>query len=672
MANRSLAKYMSGTSLEWRTLRLYFFALMVLIAVAFLSVRRITKDLLYSAPNSEGRQRADLTLARIHFLNFERGYQNLKVDASAPQRLREEVEHLTWLGSVVSPDAMQVQRNWNSDVIALPDETLRIRQKAYSAPRNQDESEIVLRLKEDQLKHWETLQEASQSVEPVTSDRRDASTSRPQHVALKADFNPVYRASESQKNNRYYYYQPVYWGTNCLQCHDPRPDHVAATAMSPYFVAQIPPSKVDGSKKSGHDHHAGNSDKTSSVVSSDSMVDPAAMPFFVIRIDSPNAALRDKLNKMDAILLATAFLIIAIAAVSLLVIVRYVIIKPLGHLRRVSEAITAGDLAVRANLHSGGEFEELAESFNKMLQNLVDTQQEIRGVNKNLDQKVDELAQLNMRLYEMNRVKSEFLATMTHELRTPLNSIMGFSDLLESNDSLTERQRRYAKNIRTSGRTLLDMINNVLDVAKLEAGRMDVRVSEMRFEPFIQALCDELRMQGDKKNIDIDCHIEGELPTLHQDVGKIRQIVTNLLSNAIKFTPEGGRINVHVKKSADGRLLVVEVSDTGVGIPEADREIIFEKFRQGSLNQGKDNLTREYAGTGLGLSIVRELCKLLGGEVSVESDVGKGSTFRVVLPFDCTPAAKATAHGELDDMARPRLNELLPVTHGSNLADGAN
>src|SRR5262249_31919769 len=149
------------------------------------------------------------------------------------------------------------------------------------------------------------------------------------------------------------------------------------------------------------------------------------MPFFVIRVDSPYAAVRDKLNQLDAILLATAILILAVAAGSLLIIVRYVIIKPLGHLRRVSEAITAGDLAVRANLHSGGEFEELAESFNKMLQNLVDTQQEIRGVNKNLDQKVDELAQLNMRLYEMNRVKSEFLATMTHELRTPLNSIMG-------------------------------------------------------------------------------------------------------------------------------------------------------------------------------------------------------------------------------------------------------
>ncbi len=672
MPNRSLAKYLSGTSLEWRTLRLYFISLVVLIAVAFWSVRRITKDLLYSAPNSEGRQRADLSLARIHFLQSKEGYEDLGKDPSVPQRTRELLGHLTGLSDWVSPETMQVQRNWKWEVIALSEDDKRI--KKYKTPQNESEFEIVSRLKEDLQKQWEVLREEDQNTEPdnVASERRSADPTAPQTVVLKPDFNPVFRASESEKSKDYRYYQPVYWGTKCLLCH---PAHTSAAASTSSNLIVSAPSPSSATKTSTPTSKSGgppSSDKASGSVAADTMVDPSAMPFVVIRISSDYKALRDKLNKMDAILLATAFLIIAIAAVSLLVIVRYVIIKPLGHLRRVSEAITAGDLAVRANLHSGGEFEELAESFNKMLQNLVDTQQEIRGINKNLDQKVDELAQLNMRLYEMNRVKSEFLANMTHELRTPLNSIMGFSDLLESNDSLTERQRRYAKNIRVSGRTLLDMINNVLDVAKLEAGRMDVRVSEMRFEPFIQALCDELRVQGDKKNIDIDCRIEGELPTLHQDVGKVRQIVTNLLSNAIKFTPEGGRINVDVKRSADDRLLVVEVSDTGVGIPEADREVIFEKFRQGSLNQGKDNLTREYAGTGLGLSIVRELCKLLGGEVSVESDVGKGSTFRVVLPFDCTPAAKATAHGELDEMARPRIGELLPVAHGSNLTNEQN
>lgn len=672
MPNRSLAKYLSGTSLEWRTLRLYFISLVVLIAVAFWSVRRITKDLLYSAPNSEGRQRVDLTLARIHILHLKRGYDDLKVEASVPQRTREEVGHLTDFAKQLGPDAMQFQRNWKSDVIVLPDQKFGVRQAPYNVPRTESETNIVLRLKEDLQRQFASLREVESSSDEAPSQSANHNSGRLESVVLRADFTPVYKAAESEKSNNYYYYQPVYWGTNCVQCHLSLNGTELGTQAAP--VVPISPPQTNGIEKGRPENKTGQpaTEKRPETMPQDTMVDPTAMPFFVIRVDSPYAAVRDKLNKMDAILLATAFLIIAIAAVSLLVIVRYVIIKPLGHLRRVSEAITAGDLAVRANLHSGGEFEELAESFNKMLQNLVDTQQEIRGINKNLDQKVDELAQLNMRLYEMNRVKSEFLANMTHELRTPLNSIMGFSDLLESNDSLTERQRRYAKNIRVSGRTLLDMINNVLDVAKLEAGRMDVRVSEMRFEPFIQALCDELRVQGDKKNIDIDCRIEGELPTLHQDVGKVRQIVTNLLSNAIKFTPEGGRINVDVKRSADDRLLVVEVSDTGVGIPEADREVIFEKFRQGSLNQGKDNLTREYAGTGLGLSIVRELCKLLGGEVSVESDVGKGSTFRVVLPFDCTPAAKATAHGELDELARPRIGELLPVAHGSNLTNEQN
>lgn len=650
MAKRSLAKYLSGTSLEWRTLRLYFLSLVVLIAVAFWSVRRITKDLLYSAPNSEGRQRADLALNRIHFLHWKRGYEDLKDDKSVSPNTRDKLEHLNTYSEWINPDAMQVHRNWESQVIALAGEKHYERQKGYDAPRSDKELALVLRLKSDLLRHWTVLRDrAEANGDPPL----DLGENVPSAVRLGPDFSPVFGASESEKNNRYTYYQPVYWGASCIRnCHSNRPGFSELAS-----IATFPVSRQITKEPSSPATPLPPNTKI------DTMLDPEAMPFFVIRIDSPYAMVRDKLNRMDAILLATAFLIIATAAVSLLVIVRYVIIKPLGHLRKVSEAITAGDLAVRANLHSGGEFEELAESFNKMLQNLVDTQQQLRGVNSSLDQKVDELAQLNMRLYEMNRVKSDFLATMTHELRTPLNSIMGFSDLLESNDSLTERQRRYAKIIRTSGRTLLDMINDVLDVAKLEAGRMDVRVSEMKFETFIQALCDEMRMQGDKKNIDIDVHIHGELPILHQDVGKIRQIVTNLLSNAIKFTPEGGRITVDVKRGPDGRLLVVEVSDTGVGIPEADREVIFEKFRQGSLNQGKDNLTREYAGTGLGLSIVRELCKLLGGEVSVESEVGKGSTFRVVLPFDYAPSTRTpgTMNGELDEMSRPRLGDLLPM-----------
>ena len=162
------------------------------------------------------------------------------------------------------------------------------------------------------------------------------------------------------------------------------------------------------------------------------------------------------------------------------VIVRYVIVKPLRHLRDVSDSVSRGNIALRAEIHTGDEFEELAVAFNRMLRDLVTAQEELRQVNANLDGKVDELAQANMRLYEMNRVKSDFLATMSHELRTPLNSILGFSEVLDSINALDEKQKRYVQNIQKSGRTLLEMINDILDLAKMESGKMDIRLSDFR------------------------------------------------------------------------------------------------------------------------------------------------------------------------------------------------
>jgi signal transduction histidine kinase len=165
----------------------------------------------------------------------------------------------------------------------------------------------------------------------------------------------------------------------------------------------------------------------------------------------------------------------------------------------------------------------------------------------------------------------------------------------------------------------------------MEAGKMDIRLSEFHIDAIINAQCDLVHSLAEQKHIDLRAEIEEELPPLFQDQSKVQQILTNLLSNAIKYTPEGGRITVGAKGDGRGNI-ELWVADTGVGIAEHDREIIFEKFRQAGP-MGKDNLTREFTGTGLGLSIVKELCRLLGGEISVESDLGKGSTFRVVLPW---------------------------------------
>ena len=359
----------------------------------------------------------------------------------------------------------------------------------------------------------------------------------------------------------------------------------------------------------------------------------------------------DKLQKATAgnlaILMVTAIITVFFAMLAAWAIVRYVIVKPLAHLRDVSDRISRGDIDLRADLHTGDEFERLADAFNRMLRQLASSQGELKSVNDNLNVKVDELAQLNMRLYEMNRLKSDFLATMSHELRTPLNAIIGFSDVLESIASLDEKQKRYVRNIQTSGKVLLEMINDILDLAKIESGKMEVRLSDFRIEPVVTAQCDMARPLTERKNIDLEIEIEPDLPDLFQDQAKVQQILNNLLSNAIKFTPEGGRIVVSAQQSERGEL-VLKVADTGVGIAEEDQVAIFEKFRQGkTVLKGGDAMTREYSGTGLGLSIVKELCKLLGGEISLESEFGKGSTFTIRLPW-------TRADG-------PRLDSALPA-----------
>jgi signal transduction histidine kinase len=291
----------------------------------------------------------------------------------------------------------------------------------------------------------------------------------------------------------------------------------------------------------------------------------------------------------------------------------------------------------RAEIHTADEFEELGVAFNRMLRGLVDSQEDLRKANHSLDDKVDELAQANLHLYEMNRLKSDFLATMSHELRTPLNSIIGFSDVLGSIESLDDRQKRYVQNIRSSGRMLLEMINDILDLAKIEAGKMEVKPTACRMEAIVSAQCDMVRPLADRKRIDLSYSIDPGVDELEQDPAKVQQILANLLSNAVKFTPDGGRIEVHARP-ADGRPgfgpdVFVDVVDTGVGIAEEEQLAIFEKFRQGRVFQaGDDAMTREFSGTGLGLSITRELCRLLGGDVSVESRLGQGSRFTVRLP----------------------------------------
>ncbi len=347
----------------------------------------------------------------------------------------------------------------------------------------------------------------------------------------------------------------------------------------------------------------------------------------------PTGEMNREIQTNRGFLITTAVFIAVVAMFFSWIIVRYIIVKPVKHLKDVSDAVSAGNIDVRADIQTRDEFEELCHAFNRMLRNLVAMQEELRGLNRQLDKKVDELAQANMALFEMNRLKSDFLATMSHELRTPLNSIIGFSEILSGNDSLTEKERRYATNIQSSGKMLLGLINDILDLAKIESGKMELHLEEFSVRDVVEGLLTMARPIAEKKLIDLIVDIDEDVPVVFQDAGKLQQILYNLLSNAIKFTPEGGRVTVSAE--ATERDLVLAVADTGVGIAPEDRERIFEKFRQGAggFVGGETTLTRQYSGTGLGLSIVRELCRMLGGEITLASELGKGSAFTVQLPL---------------------------------------
>jgi len=455
------------------------------------------------------------------------------------------------------------------------------------------------------------------------------------------DIEAAFEDPESQKNlgqekpggdkSIYTYYQPVFVKKECISCH-------SKPIMDVYWK----------------DLEVG---------------DLLAM----YKIDMDTKDTRDFQAQNRSLLITLGVVTVFLAMAALYVIVRYVIVKPLAHLRDVSDAVRRGDIEQRAVIHTGDEFEELGAAFNRMLRQLLRQQDELRSVNDELDGKIDELAQVNMRLFEMNQVKSDFLATVSHELRTPLNSILGFSDLLAKGRSLDERQRRYAANIERSGRQLLDMINDILDLAKIESGRMEVRPTEFDIGVIVLTQCDLARPLSERKHIELDCEIAPGLEPIRQDQGKIEQILNNLLSNAIKFTPDGGRIHVSARRDRRGDLRLT-VADTGVGISETEQVAVFEKFRQGSnVLAGGNAMTREYSGSGLGLSIVRELCRLLGGDVTLESELGKGSEFTVILPWSVAEQNRIESPlaDELKQLAKARTDSPLASAASAHASDGA-
>jgi len=270
--------------------------------------------------------------------------------------------------------------------------------------------------------------------------------------------------------------------------------------------------------------------------------------------------------------------------------------------------------------------EQTAFAANRKLQM---TNLQLRQQNEELDQQRLQIETQNQALLKASRLKSEFIATISHELRTPMNAIMGFSQLLlrQYPDPLSEQQLDMVKRIFDNSRNLLGMVNEVLDFSKIEANRLELHPETFQLSALVLSTVQELKALALDKNLTLTADIPDPIQTLQltNDPDCLRRILVNLISNAIKFTEAGG-VTLSLKQSS-AEQVEIAVCDTGIGIPLKQLKTIFEPFRQAD-----QSLTRCHAGTGLGLAITDSLVKAMQGQISVDSQLGEGSTFRVQLP----------------------------------------
>jgi signal transduction histidine kinase len=335
--------------------------------------------------------------------------------------------------------------------------------------------------------------------------------------------------------------------------------------------------------------------------------------------------------------IALLTLLVICAGIAVTVLLVKVIAGPINELATAAKRIAEGDLSSKVPTKSRDEIGELATSFNRMAEAIEQREGELRSHAEKLDRlnsqllaQQDELKQFNAQLEAASQHKSQFLANMSHELRTPLNAIIGFSGILlnPSLGKVSEPERReFLGNIVTSGRHLLDLVNQVLDVSKIEVNKLPLKQTSFSVANVLESVRQTVEPLAEEQRISIVTDVDPALGTLIADETRFRQILYNLLSNAIKFTPEAGTVTIRAQLSGDWAEF--SITDTGIGIKPEDRERIFQEFERVEMTAG-----RRFEGTGLGLTLAKNFVELHGGKIWVESELGKGSTFSFVMPLN--------------------------------------